>query len=103
MVRRSNTQCADGLTDPGETPRPKDSWFGIPHGPSISKNIFLKSPPMASHIIKKIKTVQHSKAKKNFEKKKFFFSLIKNVALDTFSEGKFFFVNEKKNLKKFFY
>ena len=97
-----HTQCAGSLIDPGETARPKDTWFGIPHGPSISKNIFLKSPPMASHIIKKIKTVQHSKAKKNFEKK-FFFSLIKNIGLDTFTEGKKNFVNEKKNLKNFFY
>ena len=53
----ASSQCAGGLADPCETVRPKDSWLGIPLRPSIPKNIFLKSPPMASHIIKKIKTV----------------------------------------------
>ena len=59
--KKTQSQCAGGLNDLGETARPKDTWFGIPHGPSISKNIFLKSPPGPTYIIKKIKTVERSK------------------------------------------
>ena len=39
------SQCAGGLADPGETLHPKDSWFGIPHGPSTQ---WAKTPSSAS-------------------------------------------------------